>query len=254
MKNIYSYKILKNLTTKLKKNNGRNNQGLITVRHKGGGLKKRYKLVDYTKFFMNLKGIILINNIYDSFRSSFISLILYKNGIFSLILKPRLLNEGDTIALLNTFCLGVGNSFPLRVVPDGVFLYSLEYKQGEYAKIARAAGAYIYIVNKFTRIGNKVLIRFRSKEEYLLNCNILGIMGRLDNINHRYFKYKKAGINRRRGIRPTVRGVSMNPIDHFHGGRSYIGGDPVSIYGKLAKGGRTRKQLINKNIYKRRNG
>ena len=155
---------------------------------------------------------------------------------------------------MNNFCLGIGNSFPLRVVPDGVFLYSLEYKQGEYAKIARAAGAYIYIVNKFTRLGNKVLIRFRSKEEYLLNCNVLGNMGRLDNINHRYFKYKKAGVNRRRGIRPTVRGVAMNPIDHFHGGRSYIGGDPVSIYGKLAKGGRTRKNVNNKNIYKRRSG
>lgn len=79
-------------------------------------------------------------------------------------------------------------------------------------------------------------------------------MGRLDNINHRYCKYKKAGLIRRKGIRPTVRGVAMNPIDHFHGGRSYIGGDPVSIYGKLAKGGKTRKNIYNKNIYKRRNG
>jgi len=147
----------------------------------------------------------------------------------------------------------VGNTCPLRSIPEGIFLNSVEFNQGLKTKICRTAGSFVFIINKFFTLGNKILLRLPSFEEYLLNCNSIASVGRLDNINHNLVKYKKAGELRRRGFRPHVRGVAMNPIDHPHGGNTSIGRHPVSLWGKNAKGGKTRKRLFLKCfIFKKR--
>jgi len=147
----------------------------------------------------------------------------------------------------------IGNTCPLRIIPEGIFLNSVQFKQGSLKNIGRSAGCFVFIINKFSSFGNKVLVKLPSSEEYLLNCNNVASIGRLDNIYHNVFVYQKAGNLRRRGRRPHVRGVAMNPIDHPHGGNTSIGRQPVSIWGKYAKGGKTRKTVISKKfIYKRR--
>jgi len=249
----YFSKIKKRLTVKFHQTGGRNNQGVITVRHRGGGLKRRVRLIDYFKFFYNLQSIVLDPMFYDPIHTSYISLILYKNGVFSFISKPRFLEKGDKLLFTSSYLLKTGNTCPLRVIPEGVFVNSVEYNQGSKGKIARSAGTFVFIINKFSTVGNKVLVRLPSSEEYLLNCNNVATMGRLDNLLHNKMVYKKAGALRRRGIRPYVRGVAMNPIDHPHGGNTSIGRQPVSLWGRYAKGGKTRKLLIKKIfIYKRR--
>lgn len=247
----YRKKIRSHLTKMLPKANGRNNQGRITVRHRGGGIRKRYNLVDFFRVFFFLQAIVIEPLLYDSRRSSFISLILYKNGFFSYILKPRFLQKNDKIIYSKDYKLQLGCAFPLRTIPEGIFLNSVEFKPGKGAQLARSAGTFVFIINKFFTLANKILIKCPSSEEYLLDCNNLAVIGRLDNLNHINRKLTKAGQNRNKGIRPHVRGVAMNPIDHPHGGNTSIGRQPVSPWGKYAKGGKTKKTL-NKYIYTRK--
>jgi len=250
---MFSKIIRKRLTIKYHQKSGRNNQGIITVRHRGGGTKRRIRIVDNFRFFFNLEGIVLEPKIYDPLKTSFISLILYKNGMFSFISKPRFLESGNFITYMSRYFMRLGNCCPLRVIPEGVFLNSVDFNPGSKSKIARAAGTTVFIINKFSVLGNKVLIKLPSTEEYLLNANSIATIGRLDNISHNTFFYSKAGQIRLKGKRPHVRGVAMNPIDHPHGGNTSIGRQPVSPWGKYAKGGKTRNKYKNSiNIYKRR--
>lgn len=250
---IYYKIIKKRLTVLLKRKGGRNNQGLITIRHRGGGLKRRIRCIDFFSFFYNIESIVLNPIIYDPLRTSYVSLILYKNGVFSLILRPRFLEIGHIILYSSNYSMKIGNTCNLRIIPEGIFLNSVQLKQGESKKLARSAGCSVFIINKFSAFGNKVLIKLPSSEEYLVNCNNIGTIGRLDNIYNNTLVYNKAGVMRRKGIRPHVRGVAMNPIDHPHGGNTSIGRQPVSLWGKYAKGGKTRSKPISKKfIYKRR--
>ena len=245
--------IKKRLTYKYHQKSGRNNQGIITVRHRGGGTKRRIRIIDNFRYFFNLESIVLQPKVYDPLRTAFVSLILYKNGIFSFILKPRFLESGNFITYMSRFFMRLGNSCPLRVIPEGVFLNSVDFNPGSKCKIARSAGSTVFIINKFSTLGNKVLLKLPSTEEYLLNANSIASIGRLDNIAHNTFFFTKAGQMRNKGKRPHVRGVAMNPIDHPHGGNTSIGRQPVSPWGKYAKGGKTRTKTIScKFIYKRR--
>jgi len=251
--------IKKKSTVRYHQKSGRNNQGIITVRHRGGGLVRRINLIDHFHAFFNLEAIVLYPRIHDSFRTAFVSLILYKNGVFSYILKPKHLKQGDIIKFAKKYDIYLqkirdGHTYPLRTIPEGIFVHSVQGHQYSKAKIARSAGNFVYIVNKFIILGNKILLRFRSREEYLMNCNSIASIGRLDNEKHFVTRIKKAGDNRRKGKRPHVRGVAMNPVDHPHGGNTSLGCQPVSPWGKSAKGGvRTRKRAISKSLlYKRR--
>lgn len=147
-----------------------------------------------------------------------------------------------------------GNSCNLRIVPDGLYVNSISLKLEKKFVYGKAAGCHLFIINKFCTLGSKVLIRLPSREEYLVDCNNLCNIGRIDNIDHRYKRYTKAGELRRKGKRPYVRGVAMNPIDHPHGGNTAIGRQPVSIWARnYAKGGSTRKNPINREfIFHRR--
>lgn len=255
MKNFYSL-VIKNLIYGLNRKSGRNNQGKITVRHRGGMFyKRKIRFIDYWRFMANIPAIVLIPQIYDPLKTFFLSLILYKNGIFSFIVKPRFLEQGDIIKYsTKTIPPQSGNSCNLRIVPDGLYVNNVSLTLSNKFVYGKSAGCYLFIINKFCTLGNKVLIRLPSKEEYLVNCNNLCNVGRIDNIDHRYKRYTKAGQLRRKGKRPYVRGVAMNPIDHPHGGNTSIGRQPISIWARtLSKGGRTRKLSINRNfIFHRR--
>ena len=224
------------------------------MRHRGGGLKRRMRIIDFSKYYYKLCSLVLEPEVHDPFRTSLVSLVMYENGVFSLILKPRFLVSGDILTFTSTFYNQIGITCPLRSIPEGVYLNSVQFNIRAISKVARSAGCALFIINKFIILDNKILVKLPSSEEYLLNCNNMGTYGRLDNIYHFEKQYKKAGDLRRKGIRPHVRGVAMNPIDHPHGGNTSKGCHPVSLWGNLAKGGKTRKTIMDPEIiYKRKN-
>lgn len=233
---------MKNLTTSLKRYGGRNRSGSIMVRHRGGGHKRRYRFIDFQNTFINVPGIIYKLE-YDPYRNTRISLILYKNGLLGYSLSYEGAQEGDIINQQNG--LINGNSVFLKDLLVGSLIYNVELKPGNGGQLARSAGSYCQVISKYLYHKNLILIRLKSKEEYLISKYCKANIGIVLNLGHHKKKLYKAGQSRWLGIRPTVRGVAMNPVDHPHGGgegKSSGGRPSVSFKGVITKGKPTRKK------------
>lgn len=233
---------------------GRNNRGIITSRHKGGGHKKKYRIIDFKRNKINISSKVAEIE-YDPNRNSRIALLHYKDGEKKYILHPRSLSIGKTVISGPNVPIEVGNALPLENIPLGTAVHNIEIKPQRGGQIVRAAGTYAQIVAKE---GNFITIKLPSSEVRIINKKCYATIGQVGNIDASNITIGKAGKNRWLGKRPTVRGVVMNPIDHPHGGgegRSPIGKThPVTPWGKPALGQKTRnkKKYSNKYILRRR--
>lgn len=243
----------KSLCSLVKKNSGRNNRGVITVRHRGGGHRRQYRYINFNFIFLRIPGIIYKIK-YDPNRNCQIGLVLHRNGLLNYIIGYNGMSVGDILNERSN--LVSGNTLFLKDIPIGSLIYNVELKPGFGGQIARAAGSYCQIISKNAHGLGLVLIKFKSKEEYLLNEFCKGTLGVVSNVDFNLKKLYKAGQNRWLGKRPSVRGVAMNPVDHPHGGGEgkTSGGRPsVSFKGVITKGKPTRKKnKLNKFIIKSR--
>jgi large subunit ribosomal protein L2 len=240
------------LVEKKSKSGGRNNTGRITTRHVGGGHKQNYRVVDFRR---NKDGIpAVVERIeYDPNRTAYIALVCYADGERAYIIAPKGLNVGDKIDSGNAAAIKVGNTLPLRNIPLGSVVHCVELKPGKGAQVARSAGASAQLV---ARDGAYATLRLRSGEMRKVLTDCRATMGEVSNSEHNLRSLGKAGATRWRGIRPTVRGVAMNPVDHPHGGgegRTSGGRHPVSPWGTPTKGYKTRaNKRTDKMIVRRR--
>ncbi|AIN47251.1 50S ribosomal protein L2 [Candidatus Palibaumannia cicadellinicola] len=235
----------------ISKSGGRNNNGRITTRHIGGGHKQRYRIIDFKRNKDSIPAIIERIE-YDPNRSSNIALILYSDGERRYIIAPKGLKIGDQIASGNNAAIKTGNTLPMRNIPLGSTVHNVEMKAGKGGQLARSAGAYIQII---ARDDKYVTLRLRSGEIRKINSECRATLGEVGNAEHMLRVLGKAGASRWRGIRPTVRGTAMNPVDHPHGGGEgrNFGKHPVSPWGIKTKGKKTRhNQRTNKFIIHRR--
>jgi large subunit ribosomal protein L2 len=246
---------VRQLSKGLVKISGRNDRGIITVRHRGGGNDIRTLTVDYKLGSIGLVGQILSVQ-KDVRRSGYISLVRYSNGFLSYVLSGEGFKEGQFVMhTLNGFrfkgVLRKGSIYFLKNFKEGEMGFNIEYNPGSGSKLARAAGAKVKIMKIYKDL-NKVLIKLPSGEIRLLDGNCRGVIGFMSNNEHRYKKLYKAGQNRWVGNKPRVRGEAMNPVDHPHGGRTKAGRVPVTPWGELTKGFKTRdRKKKNLNILKR---
>jgi len=243
------------LTKPIRKTGGRNNLGRITSRRRGGGHKRRYRIVDFKRDKFDIKGEVMTIE-YDPNRSSRIALIEYEDSEKRYIIAPDGIKKGNKIisSRESNIPFKVGNTMPLFRIPDGMLVHNIELKIGKGAQISRSAGSYARIMAK--EDGN-VTLRLPSGEIRMVNENCFATIGIVGNKSHENIKIGKAGRSRWLGRRPKVRGVAMNPVDHPHGGgegRTSGGRHPVSPWGTPAKGYKTRKKnkQSNKFIVKRR--
>ncbi len=240
------------LLEKKSKSGGRNNAGRITTRHIGGGHKQHYRVVDFRR---NKDGIsAVVERIeYDPNRTAYIALVCYADGERRYIIAPKGLSAGDKIESGNAAAIKVGNTLPIRNIPVGSVIHCVELKPGKGAQIARSAGASAQLV---ARDGAYATLRLRSGEMRKVLTDCRATLGEVSNSEHNLRSLGKAGAKRWRGIRPTVRGVAMNPVDHPHGGgegRTSGGRHPVSPWGIPTKGYKTRKnKRTDKMIVRRR--
>jgi len=228
------------LIAKKSKSGGRNNQGRITTRHRGGGHKQRYRIVDFKRNKDGIPGVVERLE-YDPNRSAHLCLIKYLDGERRYIIAPKGLKVGDTIQSGIEAPIAPGNALPLRNIPVGTTIHCVEMKIGKGAQIARSAGTSAQLV---AREGDYATLRLRSGEMRKIHADCRATIGEVGNSEHNLRKLGKAGASRWRGIRPTVRGVVMNPVDHPHGGgegRTSGGRHPVSPWGVPTKGHKTRK-------------
>lgn len=227
------------LTAKLSKTGGRNNTGRITTRHKGGGHKRRYRLVDFKRDKDGVPG--RIEHIeYDPNRSAHLALVLYLDGERRYIIAPKGCSVGDPIISGKDAPIKNGNAMPIRHIPVGTLIHAIELKPGKGAQMARSAGASAQLA---AREGAYATLRLRSGEMRKVHIDCRATIGEVGHSEHNLRKIGKAGAKRWMGIRPTVRGVAMNPVDHPHGGgegRTSGGRHPVSPWGTPAKGYKTR--------------
>ena len=246
----------KKLTVILKKTAGRNSYGKITVRHIGGGNKKKYRIIDFKRMEAG-KPATVIGIEYDPNRTAYIALIEYENGERSYILAPAGLKDGDVIYSGADSDIKTGNSLPIANIPVGTFIHNIELYPGKGAQLVRSAGAAAQLMAKENGMAQ---VRLPSGEVRLVRLDCVATIGQVGNIEHENVKLGKAGKTRHRGIRPHVRGSVMNPCDHPHGGgegRAPIGRpSPVTPWGKPTNGYKTRnkKARTNKFIVKSRNG
>ncbi|MEH6672423.1 50S ribosomal protein L2 [Halopseudomonas sp.] len=240
------------LVEKQGKSGGRNNNGRITTRHRGGGHKQHYRLVDFRR---NKDGIpATVERIeYDPNRTAHIALLKYADGERRYIIAPKGVSAGDQVVSGAEAPIKPGNSLPLRNIPVGSTIHAIELKPGKGAQVARSAGASVQLV---AREGAYVTVRLRSGEMRKVLGECRATLGEVSNGEHSLRSLGKAGANRWRGIRPTVRGVAMNPVDHPHGGgegRTSGGRHPVSPWGFPTKGAKTRSnKRTDKMIVRRR--
>ena len=249
---LYKGKPVKALTEGLSKSGGRNNLGRITARFIGGGHKRTYRLVDFKRRKFEVEGTVERLE-YDPNRSAHIALVLYADGERRYILAPKGLKAGDQIASGIDAGIKVGNALPMRNIPVGSTVHAIEMKPGKGAQIARSAGAFAQIL---AREGSYVTLRLRSGEVRKVLAECRATIGEVGNAEHMLRQLGKAGAKRWRGVRPTVRGMAMNPVDHPHGGGEgrNKGMQPVSPWGTPAKGYKTRKnKRTDKYIVRRRN-
>lgn len=232
----------KSLVVTLKKNSGRNNQGKITVRHRGGGATKKYRIIDFKRLKDNVPATVAAVE-YDPNRSANIALLAYADGEKRYILHPHGLKVGDVVLSGEYQDIKVGNAMPLMNMPVGTIVHNIEMKPGKGGQLARSAGNSAQLMAKE---GNYVLLRLPSGETRYVRKECRATIGQVGNIDHENITIGKAGRKRHMGIRPTVRGSVMNPNDHPHGGgegRSPIGRPtPVTPWGKPALGYKTRKK------------
>lgn len=234
-------------------NGGRNNSGRITTRHTGGGHKQRYRTIDFKR---DKDGVSArVERIeYDPNRSANIALLLYADGERRYIVAPRGVTSGDQVVSGLEAPIKIGNALPLRNIPVGSIVHCVEMKPGKGAQMARSAGAGVQVV---AREGAYATLRLRSGEMRKVLADCRATLGEVGNSEHNLEKLGKAGAKRWRGVRPTVRGVAMNPVDHPHGGgegRTSGGRHPVSPWGMPTKGYKTRKnKRTDRLIVRRRN-
>ncbi|MCW5197106.1 50S ribosomal protein L2 [Buchnera aphidicola] len=221
------------------KSGGRNNQGRITTRHIGGQHKRIYRVIDFKRLKDNITARVERLE-YDPNRSANIALILYQDGTRNYILAPKKLNVGDEIVSGDKVMIKIGNSLPMKNIPVGTLIHNIEMKPYKGGQIARTAGNYAQII---AREGIYVTIRLRSGEIRKINFQCRATIGEVGNSEHMLKMLGKAGASRWRGIRPTVRGTAMNPVDHPHGGGEgrNFGKHPVTPWGKQTKGKKTRR-------------
>ncbi|SQH74312.1 50S ribosomal protein L2 [Shewanella benthica] len=252
-KDLHKGKPFAALLTKKSKSGGRNNTGRITVRHIGGGHKQHYRIIDFKR---NKDGIpAKVERLeYDPNRTANIALVLYADGERRYILAAKGMQAGDKIQSGIDAEIKVGNTLPLRNMPIGSVVHAVEMKPGKGGQIARSAGTYVQVV---ARDGAYATLRLRSGEMRKVPVDCRATLGEVGNAEHMLRQLGKAGANRWRGIRPTVRGVAMNPVDHPHGGgegRTSGGRHPVSPWGQPTKGYKTRSnKRTDKYIVRRRN-
>ena len=245
----------KSLLEPLKKHSGRNSYGRITVRHKGGGNRRKYRIIDFKRQKFDVEGTVKTLE-YDPNRSAFIALIEYTDGEKAYIIAPQGLKVGDRIVAGTSADIKVGNALPLSSIPTGTFIHNVELYPGRGAQLARSAGNMAQLMAKENGMA---LLRLPSGELRNVPDGCMATVGQVGNTDHENVKIGKAGRKRHMGIRPTVRGSVMNPNDHPHGGgegKSPIGRPgPVTPWGKPALGYKTRKthNRSDKLIVKRRN-
>lgn len=242
------------LIAPLNQNGGRNNAGRITVRHKGGGHKQRYRIIDFKRKYDDVPAVVERLE-YDPNRTAHIALICYTNGLRSYILAPKNLPVGSHIRSGPEAAIRVGNTLALLDIPLGSVVHCVELKPGKGGQLARSAGTSVQLVAKE---GIYATLRLRSGEMRKVLSRCRATMGEVSNGEHNLRSLGKAGAKRWRGVRPTVRGVAMNPVDHPHGGgegRTSGGRHPVSPTGVPAKGYKTRKnKLTERYIVSRKKG
>ena len=244
----------KTLLTVLKKHSGRNSYGRITVRHHGGGNKKKYRVIDFRRATVGMPATV-IGVEYDPNRTAYIALIQYENGVKSYIVAPTGLKDGDVVYTGAGSDIKVGNTMPISSIPVGTIIHNIELYPGKGAQLVRSAGAAAQLMAKENGMAQ---VRLPSGEVRLVRLDCNATIGTVSNIEHDTVKLGKAGKTRHLGIRPTVRGSVMNPCDHPHGGgegKSPVGRpSPVTPWGKPALGYKTRnkKARTNKFIVKSR--
>jgi large subunit ribosomal protein L2 len=237
---LWRGKPVKTLTEGLAKSGGRNNTGRITIWHRGGGHKRRYRLVDFKRQKFGVSATVERLE-YDPNRTAFIALIRYDDGELAYILAPQRLKAGDAVIADQRVDVKPGNAGPLRNLPVGTILHNVELKPGKGGQIARSAGTYAQLVG---RDGDYAQIRLMSGEIRRVRQECMASVGAVSNPDNQNTNLGKAGRKRWLGRRPTVRGVAMNPVDHPHGGgegRTSGGRHPVTPWGKPTKGARTRR-------------
>jgi large subunit ribosomal protein L2 len=244
----------KSLVVTMKKHSGRNNQGKITVRHQGGGVKRKYRIIDFKRNKFNVPGTVASIE-YDPNRTANIALINYADGEKRYIIAPKTLEVGATIESGENADIKVGNALPIMNIPVGTMIHNIELRPGKGGELARSAGASAQILG---REDNYVMIRLSSGEQRKVLGTCFATVGEVGNEDSSLVKVGKAGRKRHMGIRPTVRGSVMNPNDHPHGGgegRAPVGRKaPMTPWGKPALGLKTRKKKqSDKFIVRRRN-
>ena len=230
----------KSLLKPIKKTAGRNNTGRITCRHKGGGHKQAYRVIDFKRDKFGIEGVVKTIE-YDPNRNVRISLVVYADGEKRYILTPHDLKVGDKVVSGPEADIQVGNALPLELIPLGTIIHNVELIPGRGGKMVRTAGAGAQLMAKD---GNYVTLKMPSSEMRMVRKECLATIGVLGNAEFKNLKVGKAGRTRHLGIRPTVRGVTMNPCDHPHGGgegKTGPGGNPKTPWGKPALGRKTRK-------------
>ena len=243
---------LKSLIVKKNSHAGRNNQGRITVRHRGSGLKRKYRIIDFKRNKVDIEAVVQAIS-YDPNRTCNIALLAYVDGEKKYILAPLGLKVGDKVITSEKADIKVGNVKQIKDIPVGTLVHNVELNPGGGGQFARSAGSYVQIMAKE---GKFALLRMPSGELRKVELICKATIGQVGNLDHEKRNLGKAGAKRRLGIRPTVRGVAMNPIDHPHGGgegRTSGGRHPVSPWGMPTKGYKTRNnKRTNKFIVKRR--
>ena len=248
---LWKGKPVKTLTEGLNKSGGRNNQGRVTVWSRGGGHKRRYRLIDFKRRKFDVPAKVERLE-YDPNRSAFIALIRYEDGELSYIVAPHRLRVGDSVISAERADIVPGNAMPMQNIPVGTIIHNIEMKPGKGAQMARAAGAYAQLVGKDA---GYALLRLGSGERRMVRAECMATIGAVSNPDHQNINLGKAGRKRWLGRRPVVRGVAMNPVDHPHGGgegRTSGGRHPVTPWGKPTKGKRTRSNKSTDRLILRR--
>ncbi len=248
---LYKGKPLSSLIDKKTKSGGRNNNGRITVRHHGGGHKQRYRIVDFKRDKDGIPGVVERIE-YDPNRSAHLALVKYLDGERRYILAPKGIREGAPIISGEDAPIKPGNALPIRSIPVGTLVHNVEMKPGKGGQLVRSAGGSAQMA---AREGAYATIRLRSGETRKIHIDCRATVGEVGHGEHNLRKLGKAGAKRWRGVRPTVRGVAMNPVDHPHGGgegRTSGGRHPVSPWGTPTKGYKTRSNKRTDNMIMRR--
>ena len=237
---LWKGKPVKSLTEGINGSGGRNNNGRITARRRGGGHKRRYRKIDFKRRRFDEPATVERLE-YDPNRSAFIALVKYEDGELSYILAPQRLSPGDVVVSGERCDIKPGNAMPMENIPVGTIIHNIEMRPGKGGQIARAAGTYAQLVGKDSGYAQ---LRLSSGEARMVSATGMATIGAVSNPDNKNIKKAKAGRNRWLGKRPSVRGVAMNPVDHPHGGgegRSSGGRHPVTPWGVPTKGKRTRR-------------